>query len=208
MTDEPTIFVVDDDPAARDSIAGLVKSKGVAYETYVSAEHFLENFDRSRHGCLVLDVRMDGMSGLELQQKLHRENVSLPIIIITGFGDVSSAVDAMRIGAVTFLEKPCSDYELWESIEAAIDQHRTCRQNELRLGDLQTRLTRLTPEEHQVMEKMIAGTPNKVIAAELEIGLRTVELRRANALKKMGARSVAELVRLHVEAEELAESFA
>lgn len=208
MGDEPLVFIVDDDPAARDSVAALLGSKGVAYEKYPSAEDFLKNFDESRYGCLVVDVRMEGMSGLDLQARLRAEGVDLPVIVITGYGDVPSAVTAMRTGAITFLEKPCGDHELWEAICKAVDGHRRQREGQVRLAELATRIVRLTPQERQVMDKLLAGTPNKVIAAELEIGLRTVELRRANVMKKMGARSLAELVRFSVELQDCVEEVA
>lgn len=206
MRSEPTVFVVDDDPASRDSVAALVVSKGLATKCYASAEQFLENFDRSRYGCLVLDMRMTGMSGLELQEELLAQRIRLPVIIITGYADVSAATTAMRNGAVTFLQKPCSEEELWASISAALQRHRECQETEAKCDDLQARFARLTPQEHEVMEELVAGTLNKVIAAKLEMGLRTVELRRANIMKKLEAHSLAEVVRLNVEMEQYAEA--
>jgi len=205
MRSEPTVFVVDDDPASRDSVAALVVSKGLVTQCYASAEQFLENFDRSRYGCLVLDMRMTGMSGLELQEELLAQRIRIPVIIITGYGDVSAATSAMRNGAVTFLQKPCSEEELWESISTALERHRECQEVEARCDDLQAKFARLTPQEHEVMEELVAGTPNKVIAAKLEMGLRTVELRRANIMKKLETRSLAEVVRLNVEMERYSE---
>ena len=201
MDGQPTVFVVDDDPAARASVAAMIEARGVCVETYDSAERFLDRFDRRRFGCLVTDMRMDGMSGLDLQEKLQAENVGLPVIIITAYGDVPVAVQAMRAGAVTMLEKPCRGRELWQSIQKAIDWYRKQRRMQSRRDELQTRLARLTPEERQVMEQMAAGTPNKAIAARLDIGLRTVELRRANVMKKMEADSLARLVQLLLELE-------
>jgi len=198
MMDEPVVFVVDDDPGARESVAALLQSRGLEVETYRSAEEFLESFDRSRCGCVVADLRMKGMSGLELQQRLRAEQVSLPLLVLTGYGNVPTAVSVMKGGAVTFLEKPCPEDELWGSVRSALNRHRRQRQDEARQVELEARLARLTPQEYHVMREMIAGKPNKVIAAELGIGLRTVELRRANVLKKMEAGSVAELVRLNL----------
>ncbi len=196
MHADATVFVVDDDPAARDSVAALVRSKGLPVATYASAEQFLTAFDSSRVGCLVVDVRMTGMTGLDLQEVLRQGGSRLPIIIITGFGDVPTAVRAMRAGAFTFLEKPCRDQELWSCIQKALDAAGRARLEDIRKADVEARLAHLTPDELRVMREMVAGKPNKVIAAELDIGLRTVELRRANVLKKMHADSLAELVRL------------
>ncbi len=201
MEDRPTVFVVDDDPAARDSVAAMIRSRGMAVESYASAEQFFEQFDRGRLGCLVTDVRMAGMSGLNLLERLKQERLSLPAVVITGYGDVPTAVEAMRAGAVTFLEKPCGEGDLWKSIAVAIETHRRLRRQQARLADIQARFARLTPGEALVLERMIAGKPNKAIAADLQIGLRTVELRRANVMKKIGVDSVAELVRLAMEAD-------
>ena len=201
MEDRPTVFVVDDDPAARDSVAAMIRSRGMAVESYASAEQFFTQFDRGRLGCLVTDLRMAGMSGLNLLERLKQERISLPAVVITGYGDVPTAVEAMRAGAVTFLEKPCKEGDLWKSIGEAIETHRRLRSRQARLADIQARFARLTPGEALVLERMIAGKPNKTIAADLEIGLRTVELRRANVMKKIGVDSLAELVRLAMEAE-------
>jgi FixJ family two-component response regulator len=144
---------------------------------------------------------MAGMSGLNLLEQLKQERISLPAVVITGYGDVPTAVEAMRAGAVTFLEKPCGEVDLWKSIQEAIETHRRLRHQQARRADIQARFARLTPGEARVLERMIAGKPNKAIAADLQIGLRTVELRRANVMKKIGVDSVAELVRLAMEAD-------
>jgi FixJ family two-component response regulator len=196
MQTEATVFIVDDDPAARDSVAALVRSKGVPVDTYASAEEFLAAFDPQRVGCLVVDVRMTGMTGLDLQEVLRQRGSRLPIVVITGFGDVPTAVRAMRAGAFTFLEKPCRDQELWNCVQKALDAAGRMQVEDTRKAEVETRLAQLTPDELRVMREMVAGKPNKVIASELDIGLRTVELRRANVLKKMQADSLAELVRL------------
>jgi len=196
MDDQPMVFIVDDDPEVLASLAAMVTAKGVFTETYCSAEDFLANFGRDRLGCLVTDIRMPGMSGLDLQERLQAEGIGMPVIIITGYGDIPAALRAMRTGAVTFLEKPCRNQELWENIEKAIAWHRQQRRHDARRGDLRRRFATLTEGEHQVLEHVMAGKPNKVIAATLDIGLRTVELRRARAMKKLGASCVAELVRL------------
>ena len=199
MEEQPLIFVVDDDLAAREYVAALVAAHGMAVETYASAEEFLQQFDRARHGCLIVDLRMTGMSGLELQKKLRDEGITLPVIVITAYGDVPTAVAAMRTGALAFIEKPWDDQELWESICTGLDTHRQRMKRELRRAELQSRMNTLTPQERQVMTMMLDGASNKVMAARLEIGLRTLELRRSSLLKKMGAPSLVELVRIDLE---------
>lgn len=196
MQSEPTVFIVDDDPAARDSVAALVRSKGLPVSTFASAEEFLAAYDPARPGCLVVDVRMTGMTGIDLQEVLRQRGLRIPVIVITGFGDVPTAVRAMKAGAFTFLEKPCRDQELWSCIQKALDAASRLQVEETRKAEVEARLGLLTVDELRVMKEMVAGKPNKVIAAELDIGLRTVELRRANVLKKMQADSLAELVRL------------
>lgn len=202
MEDTPVVYVIDDDLAARESIAALVQAKGLHVETHPSAESFLDDHSPDRLGCIVADMRLAGMSGLELQEKLRAEDVLMPVIIITGYGDIPSAVRALRTGAVTFLQKPCREQELWDNIEKAIEQHRQQRETQAGIAEIKNRLARLTPDENRVLECLIAGKPNKAIAAELEIGLRTVELRRANIMKKMQAGSLAELVRLRLAVED------
>jgi two-component system, LuxR family, response regulator FixJ len=196
MNENKTVFVVDDDPGARESVAALVKSRGLQVSTFSSAEEFLSSYDPSKRGCLVLDVRMTGMTGLELQEKLAAQGFTLPVIIITGHADVPMAVRAMQAGAVTFLEKPAAEQELWASIQKALEsEHREQQQQSLR-AEVESRLETLTQAEKDVMDKLLAGKPNKIIASELDLGLRTVELRRSNIMKKMQADSLAELVRL------------
>jgi two-component system, LuxR family, response regulator FixJ len=190
------VFIVDDDPAARESVAALVGSHGLPTQTFASAAEFLADFRPSQRGCLVVDVRMTGMTGLELQQELTARGFQIPVILITGFADVPTAVRAMRAGAVTFLEKPCSDKELWSSIETALQWETRSLQQRTHRGEIAARRATLTPAEIQVLERLLAGKANKTIAAELDLGLRTVELRRATIMKKMEANSLAELVRL------------
>lgn len=194
MSDQ--VFIVDDDPASRESVAALVRSHGVDAETFASAEDFLARFDHHSNGCLVIDVRMSGMSGIELLEQLKRQGIELPVIVITGYGDVPSAVRAMRAGATTFLEKPCSDQRLWESITSALRQEADSRTQRLQRAEARRRLATLTPDERKVLQKLLEGCSNKGIAKDLDIGLRTVELRRATILKKMAASSLAELVRI------------
>jgi FixJ family two-component response regulator len=192
------VYVIDDDPAARDSVAALVRSHGVEVETYGSAEDFLSRFNRKSAGCLVVDVRMSGMSGIELQQHLRTEGVELPVIVITGYGDVPTAVKAMKDGALTFLEKPCSEQKLWESVSLALSREAATRAERAQRAEIRRRLAALTADEQRVLDLLVAGKPNKSIAKELDSGLRTVELRRATVLHKMQASSLAELVRMVV----------
>jgi FixJ family two-component response regulator len=192
---EATVFIVDDDPAARRLIAALVRAKQVRAETYASAEEFLGAYDGSP-GCLVTDLRMKGMTGLELQQLLKTKGIKLPVIVVTAFADVPTAVTVMKAGAVGFLEKPWRGEELWSSIKTGLDIARLRRQQEERQADIQQRISQLTPDETRVLNELVAGKPNKLIATELDIGLRTVELRRSNIFKKMKAESLAELVQM------------
>jgi two-component system response regulator FixJ len=196
MTTEPTVFVVDDDPAARGSVAALVASHGLAVESFASAEDFLAAYDPARRGCLIADVRMAGMSGLDLQQQLAAKGSALPVIIITGFADIPMAVRAMQSGAITVLEKPCADKELWQSILVALDWEEKAQLDRQDRAEIIARRASLTPGEVEVLDRLCAGKPNKLIAVELGLGLRTVELRRATLMKKMHADSLAELVRL------------
>lgn len=196
METKPVVFVVDDDPAARSSVAALIKSRGMAVETFASAEEFLAAYDPAKRGCLIVDVRMTGMSGIDLQEQLAAKNSTLPVVVITGFADVPMAVRAMRAGAVTFLEKPCGDQEVWSALSTALDKETQLNQLRQNRRQIEQNYAGLTPAELQVLEKLMAGLPNKSIASELDLGLRTVELRRATIMKKLQANSLAELVRL------------
>jgi FixJ family two-component response regulator len=193
---EPTVFVVDDDPAGRESVIALVESMGLAARGFGSAADFLSAYANPTPGCLVTDVRMLGMSGLELQQRMLVEGITLPVIVTTAYADVRLTVRAMQNGAVTLLEKPCREQELWDAIQKALAVDRENREKLERRRDVERRINSLTPEESQVMEMMLAGELNKVIAAQLDIGVRTVELRRHNVMRKMQAESIADLVRL------------
>jgi len=200
---EPTVFVVDDDPAVRDSLTAVMKARGQSAEAYRSAEDFLERWDPRRPGCLVLDMCLDGMSGLDLQRQLRQRGMRLPVIAISGYPDVSAAVAAMTEGAITYLEKPCHDGELYRHVLAAIDQDRGLRRREARRLELARRFAKLTGSEQEVLARLSDGQPNKQIASEMGLGLRTVELRRAKILQKVEARSLAELIRLKLELESL-----
>lgn len=193
---EPTVFVVDDDAAVRQSFEWLVGSVGLHTETYASAQDFLDAYDPARPGCLVLDVRMPGMSGLELQERLAGEGVSLPVIVVSGYGDVPTAVRVMKQGAVDFIEKPFSDQAMLDRIQASIERDLEARQAEAERASARTNRDRLTRRESEVMELVIVGKSNKEIARDLAISPKTVEVHRANVMKKMQADSLADLVRL------------
>jgi len=196
MTPEPIVFVVDDDADARDSVQMLVKSIGLRSTGFASAEEFLTHYPPEQPGCLVLDLRMDGMNGLELQEELNRRRIGIPTIITTGHADVPSTVQAMQSGAVTLLQKPCPVDKLLGLIRDAIQQDADLRQRQQRITDIERRLTTLTPQERRVMELVVAGEMNKTIVSKLDISLRTVERDRARVFSKMGVDSVARLVEM------------
>ncbi|MEX2175957.1 MAG: response regulator [Pirellulaceae bacterium] len=198
MDANATVFVVDDDQAARESVVALVSLKGTPARGFASAEEFLGQWDSQQTGCLVVDVRMTGMSGLQLLQQLQSRQSTLPAIVITGYADVPMAVKAMQAGAMTFLEKPCGDQELWQAISQALDREQSLQAVRRQKGEVETRLAALTEDEVAVLHKLLEGLPNKRIAVDLDIGLRTVELRRSNIMKKMEAASLPELVRMAI----------
>ncbi len=198
MSNQPSVYVIDDDPGIRNYLAALAKSKGLAAEVFASADEFLVYLDShgTPAGCAVVDVKLPGLTGLELMQRLNERGIRLPVIVVTGFAEVPLAVQAMKAGAVTFLEKPFQDLDLWQNIQAALAEDERARTDQQRKAVIESRFQELSDDETGVMMKMLRGMPNKRIAAELDIGLRTVELRRANVLKKMQVESLAELVRL------------
>ena len=198
MPPEPTVFVVDDDPAMRDSLCWLLQSVDLHVETYPSADAFLAAYDAGRPGCLVLDVRMPGMSGLNLQDELRARHIRLPIIMLSGHAEVPTAVRALKAGAIDFMEKPFSDELLLDRIRQAIDLDREQRDAEARRTAVAERYALLTPREREVMELVTAGKANKVIAAELGLSPKTVEVHRAAVMDKMRADSVADLVRMRL----------
>ena len=198
---ETTAFVVDDDAAVRASLELLLRSIGLRAETYSSASEFLEAYDAARPGCLILDVRMPGMSGLELQEKLDELHSILPIIFLTAHGDVQMAVKAVKTGAVDFLEKPFRDQDLIDKIQHAIDDDASTRK---KLADRQKILAlieSLTPREREVMDMVVAGKANKVIAIDLGLSQRTVEIHRGRVMRKMQADSVSQLVQMTIRAQ-------
>jgi two-component system response regulator FixJ len=191
-----TVFVIDDDEAARLSVCALATSMHVHAEGFASAEEFLSRFDPDRAGCIVADVRMPGASGVDLLQLLADRGSKIPVIIVTAFADTPLAVRAMKGGAVTFLEKPCSDHELWDAIRESLARDAAQRAAQATQQQFRDRLAKLTGEEQQVLDMLIEGKPNKLIAKELDVSLRTVESRRHNVFLKTGTSTVAELVRL------------
>ena len=193
---EPTVFIVDDDRAVSSSMAGMLAAKHLRVRRFGSAEEFLETYDSSQAGCLVLDVRMPGMSGLDLQKKLASDGPSIPVIIITGHGDVPMGVEAMKRGAIDFLEKPYHPEELTDSIRLAIKIDAERRSERDRQEDIQSRIAALSQSEHYVMEQIAAGKANKVVAAVLDMSIRTVELRWATIREKLDVDSRVALAKL------------
>ncbi|MGO1749359.1 MAG: response regulator FixJ [Marinobacter sp.] len=197
MTDiQQTVYVVEDDEAVRDSLELLLKSDEKTVKTYENAAVFLKDYSETMAGCIVLDIRMPGMDGMELQKKLNDKHSILPIIFVTGHGDVPMAVDAMKEGAVDFIQKPYREEALLEKIEAALEQDLEQRKTLDEKQEIIRRIKSLTPREHEIMDRMIEGQANKVIAIELEISQRTVEIHRSRVMHKMGTHSLAHLVRM------------
>jgi FixJ family two-component response regulator len=188
--------------AARDSVAALVESMGLSYELFDSAEAFLDTYIASGSpGCIVTDLRMVGLSGLELQKKLKDHDVTLPLVMITAYATTQTAVEAMKLGAVTFLEKGCSEQELWDGIAAGVRASRTSILEKKSLSDVRERLALLNPEEKKVLDLISRGSANKQVAAELGISIRTVEERRRRVMHKLQVSTFAELMRFVVDAE-------
>ena len=197
---EATIFVVDDDPGVRQSLEMLIRAIGQSVETFASAGEFLDAYTSERPGCLVLDLRMPGMSGLELQEELGSRGSNLPVIFITAHGDVPTAVDAVKGGAIDFIQKPFRDQDLIEKIELALEQNERALEDTAERGDVQARVASLTSRERQVMDIVVDGRTNKTMAAELGLSERTVEIHRARVMSKMGAESLADLVKMTLRA--------
>jgi two-component system, LuxR family, response regulator FixJ len=194
--DAAVVMVVDDDAGVRNAMRSLLKSVGLNSALFASAQEFLDGYKPSQLGCLVLDIRMPGMSGLELQQQLNLRGAVIPVIFMTGHGDIPMAVEAMQHGAFDFLQKPFRDQDLLDRIQRAIVKDAELRKS---LGEherIQTHLESLTPREREVLDLMTQGKQNKVIGQELGVSPRTIEIHRARVMEKMGAQSVAELVRM------------
>jgi two-component system response regulator FixJ len=202
---QPTVYVVDDDEAVRESLRALFQSVGLAVETFASAGEFLASVERPGVGCLLVDVRMPGLSGLELLEKLKELQVNLPAIVITGHSDVATAVRAMKAGAKDFIEKPFNAQLLLERVQACLDESRLAQQELDKLRAAKARLEQLTPREREVLVLMVQGKPSKIIAWELSIRLKTVSLHRTNAINKMRMESLEELMRLIIQLEQRGE---
>ncbi|MGE4063147.1 MAG: response regulator FixJ [Rhodospirillaceae bacterium] len=191
-----TVFVVDDDAAVRDSLSALLEADGFTVETFDSAKSFLGGYKPKEACCVIADIRMPDMDGLQLQEEIIHRGLGLPVIIITGHGDVPLAVRAMKAGAVDFIEKPFDDEVLRASIERGIAQNRRTRGETAAAQEVETRIAQLTAREREVMEHLVAGRPNKVIAHRMDISPRTVEVHRGRVMEKMQARSLSDLVRM------------
>jgi two-component system, LuxR family, response regulator FixJ len=200
--EQGTVFIVDDDAAVRDGLSLLMKSVALPARFFASADEFLREWQPDLYGCLLLDVRMPGMGGLELQKELIRRRITLPVIFMTGHGDVQMAVEALQLGAFDFLEKPFRDEELLQRINRALAQDREDRARDREQTAVRARLQALTPREREIARRLIDGQANKRIALDLDISQRTVELHRAHIMEKMQARSLAQLVRQFVQAGE------
>jgi FixJ family two-component response regulator len=192
--DRPTVFIVEDDASSRAALIDMLQSQGHEVRAFESAEDFLARADFSRIGCLVADMRLPEMSGLDLQQHLIAGGHDLPVIVITAYGDVPSAVRALRTGAITFLEKPCPPETLLATIDQAIERHRILRGERRHHRQLEEQFDRLTDAEREIVDRVVDGQANKTIAYELGIGLRTVELRRSTAMRKLEVSGVPDLV--------------
>jgi FixJ family two-component response regulator len=190
----PTVFIIDDDEAVRDGLGQLMQSVDLNVKTFASAAEFLEFCKPDMQGCLVLDVRMPGMSGLKLQEELLLRNISLPIIFISGHGDVPMAVETIRKGAIDFMEKPVGDQALLDRVQEALEKDAKFKRKQAEREAAKAKFELLTPREREVLDLIMAGKLNKVIASELGLSHRTVEVHRASIMEKMGVDSVAELV--------------
>lgn len=195
---KPTVYIVDDDDGMRRALGILMTTVGYQPAAFAGPREFLAKYDPSQPACLVLDVRMPEMSGLEVQQHLNRSGSMLPVILVSGHGDIPMAVQAMKDGAFDFLQKPFRDQDLLDRINGALKLDAENRASVERLADLKQRSDSLTPREHEVMALVVDGKANKVIAIDLGLSERTVEIHRANVMEKMGARSVAHLVKMHL----------
>ncbi len=199
MTRPATVHVVDDDDAVRSSLRLLLKSVGLPTVAYASAQEFLATWDGEQPGCLVLDVRMPGMSGIELQTELNQRGAIIPVIFISGHGDIPMAVEAIQHGAFDFLQKPFGDQELIDRVQRALTSDAEHRQLLQQRATLRHRFDSLTPREQEVLQLVTQGKANKVMAGDLGVSQRTVEIHRARVMEKMGAQSLAQLVRMVLE---------
>ncbi len=196
MQPEPIIYVIDDDEAVRESLEFLLKTAGLAVRSFDSAQSFLDVLPEIRSGCIITDVRMPEITGIDLLRRVKEMGLDIPVIVITGHGDITLAVEAMKIGAVDFLEKPFDDDTLLDAVRASLTRTVSTAQRNAELSEIHDRLAALSNRERQVLEGLVAGKANKVIAFDLGISPRTVEIYRANLMTKMQANSLSDLVRM------------
>ena len=198
----PTAYVVDDDESIRTLWRWLMESNGIAVRTFATAEEFIESYRNGGAGCLVLDIKLPDMSGLELQEYLNGRDIEIPIVFVTGHGDVQAAVSALKGGAVDFIQKPFSHREVLAIIANAFQRDAELRDRRTRRSNIAGRLATLTEREREVLQRVIEGKPNKIIASELDISVKTVEFHRAKVMEKTGVDSVAELVQVAMQQSE------
>ena len=196
MQPDPVIYVIDDDEAVRHSLEFLLKTAGIQVRSFDSAKSFLDILPQVNSGCVITDVRMPDITGIDLLHRLRKTNPDLPVIVITGHGDITLAVEAMKIGAVDFLEKPFDDDQLIAAVRSALNRDADAAKRKAELGDITGKLDALSNRERQVLDGLVAGNANKTIAFDLGISPRTVEIYRANLMTKMGANSLSDLVRM------------
>jgi len=192
----PIVFVVDDDASLRDALKSLIRSVGLQVELFASAQEFLQRKTPDVPSCLVLDIRLPGISGLDFQRKLAEAKIAIPVIFITGHGDIPMSVRAMKAGAVEFLTKPFRDQDLLDAIQLALDRDRARREQDAQIASLRERFEWLTPREREVLPLVVSGIPNKQIAVEIGASETTVKVHRGQLMRKMGAESLPDLVRM------------
>ncbi len=201
MESPQIVYIIDDDAAVRDAMGMLLESFELQHKSFITADRYLAQYDGSQRGCLVLDIRMPGMSGLELQSELNARNSTLPIIFMTGHGDIPMAVEAMRLGAIDFMRKPINESELINRIRHSLEHESGTRTKVESIEHNKMLVDSLTKREREVFERVAEGNANKVIAMELGISERTVEVHRAQSMKKLNVKTLAQLVRIHIDIE-------